>query len=81
MGIHSKRINPCEELANAIIVQAAKDYRSVLKVLKKNPSSIILLDKRKELEGFFTGDWFSKLSEADGKYIMEELKKEAGYER
>ena len=41
-------MNPYQELANAIIILAVKDYRRT-----KNPA------ERKELERFFRSEWFS----------------------
>ncbi len=66
------------DLANAIVTQAADDYRDVLHKLKKFPDNDILKAERYELESFFKGEWIMMLTNADGNYIMHELQKEAG---
>ena len=59
-------MNPYQELANAIIVSAVKDYRRT-----KNPA------ERKELECFFRSEWFTSLSNLNGEVLLEQLQKEA----
>lgn len=59
-------MNPYQELANAIIIMAVKDYRRT-----KNPV------ERKELERFFRSEWFSFLSNLNGEVLLEQLQKEA----
>lgn len=65
-----------EGLANAIIVQAAKDYRAALMVLSENPRSILANRDKAECERFFLGKWFSELTEVDGKWLMRKLQRE-----
>ena len=58
-------MNSYEELANAIILQAVKDYR--------------LTDDEQELaeiERFFRSDWFGVLSKVDPEYFIRKLRKE-----
>ena len=58
-------MNPYEELANAIILQAVKDYR--------------LTDDERELqeiERFFRSGWFGVLSKVDPEFLIKELRKE-----
>lgn len=59
-------MTPYQLLANAIIIQAVKDYRRT-----KNP------DERKELERFFRSGWFSFLCNLDGDALLAQLQKEA----
>lgn len=59
-------MNPYQELANAIIILAVKDYRRT-----KSPT------ERKELERFFRSEWFSFLSNLNGEVLLEQLQKEA----
>lgn len=59
-------MTPYERLANAIIIQAVKDYRRT-----RNPAD------RAELESFFRSEWFSVLSRLDGDALLEQLQKEA----
>lgn len=68
-GVVSKvpvEIDPYEELANAIIIRAADDYRKALSAKEKG--KIISLEK------FFLSDWFRILSRADGQYIIDKIK-------
>ncbi|MBC8588071.1 hypothetical protein [Paratissierella segnis] len=50
-----------ENLANAIIVQACKDYQEPR--------------YRKEVENFLKSDWFKALTDMDGDRLLKELKK------
>ena len=61
--------DPYEELANAIIVQAAKDYKDVLKGCVESNTK-----NRKELEQFFHSEYFITLTNLDGKVLMERLR-------
>lgn len=77
---HCKDDDPWVRLANDIIIQAAEDYRTVLRRIKDNPKPRKeLLDERKSLEKFFNSRWFHILSEADGDYIVKRIKKEEGF--
>lgn len=64
-------------LANAIVKQAADDYRMVLRNFDKFPQSRELNDLKYEIESFFNGDWITMLINTDGNYIMRILQKEA----
>jgi hypothetical protein len=73
-----------EDLANAIIIQQAEDYRKCRKILRPRPGkkqvSFFVQDEAnkrlREIEVFFQSWWFSRLTTADGKMILERLKKE-----
>ncbi len=58
-------MNPYENLANAIILQAVKDYR-------------LTDDERelKEIERFFRSGLFGVLSKVDPEYLIRQLRKE-----
>ena len=45
--------DPYENLVNAIVLQAVKDYRDALKRLKKKPSNQATLSDTMECEYFF----------------------------
>ena len=63
-------MNPYEDLANAIILQAVKDYR--------------LTDDERELqeiERFFRSGWFGVLSKVDPEFLIKELWKEKQNDR
>lgn len=46
-------LDPYENLANAIVLQAVKDYRDALKRLKKKPSNQAAMSDAMECERFF----------------------------
>lgn len=52
-------MNPYEELAQAIILQAVKDYRQNNKKMVKEPDEQKLRKRRKELEKFFLSSWYA----------------------
>ena len=58
-------MNPYENLANAIILQAAKDYR-----LTDDEQQL------QEIERFFRSGWFGVLSKVDPEFLIKELRKE-----
>ena len=66
-----------QALANAIIIQAAKDYKTALKHNAHNPMEIEHNVSIKDLERFFCSEWFSVLSAVDGKILMNRIKSEA----
>lgn len=66
--------NPYEELANAIIIQAVKDYRAALRgefVNHKSPEWVI-----KDCEKFFQSEWFTVLTKVNGDMLMNKLREE-----
>lgn len=65
-----------EEFANAIILQAVKDYRVALSALKQNPRNTSVGRDKHDCEKFFQGDWFSVLTTLDGKRLMQQLQQE-----
>ncbi len=69
-------IDPYEKLANAIIMQAVKDYRAAKKKLKKRPTNkdaeLMVLDTEK----FFRSDWFTALTNVDGEVLLRKLQEE-----
>ena len=58
-------MNPYEELANAIVLQAVKDYR-----LTDDEAELA------EIERFFRSVWFGVLSKVDPEYLIRNLRKE-----
>lgn len=65
-----------ENLANAIILQAVKDYRMALKSLKANPRNRTAMADKDEIERFFRSDWFSVLTSVDGEMLIRSLQME-----
>jgi len=65
-----------EGLANAIIIQAAADYRLALKQLRQNPLFQPAIRMSYEVERFFRSDWFSILTRISGIELLARLKTE-----
>lgn len=63
-------MNPYENLANAIILQAAKDYR-----LTDDEQQL------QEIERFFRSGWFGVLSKVDPEFLIKKLQKEKRNDR
>jgi len=74
-------IEPYENLANAIVLKAVRDYRKALKALQKNYRNKKAKDEIKSIEKFFNSDWFNTLTKIDPKKLLEDLHKEAEDER
>ena len=55
--------DPYEILANAIVLQAVKDYRDSLKRLKKKPSNQSAMSDAMECERFFRSAWYKTLKQ------------------
>ena len=66
-----------ENLANAIILLAVKDYRRALKLLSKNPYSRSAMAAVNEMERFFRSDWYETLTSVDGEMLIRKLREEA----
>ena len=68
--------DPYERLANAIILQAVTDYRSVLKKIRRNPKNKDSVDEALRIESFFRSGWYSQLTAVDGEYLIRRLQDE-----
>lgn len=67
---------PYENLANAIVMQAVKDYRMARHKLRKRPKNA---DAKVMLEGcerFFLSDWFENLTNVNGEIVLRKLQQE-----
>lgn len=69
-------MTPYEELAVAIVAQAAKEYRRALKTLKKDPGNQEAKDSITELEAFFHSPRYQELTNVDAEYLIERIRKE-----
>lgn len=69
--------DPYENLANAIVLQAVKDYRDALKRLKKKPGNQAAMSDAMECERFFHSGWYKTLTSVDGEYLIQKLREEA----
>ncbi len=65
-----------ENLANAIVLQAVRDYRTALKSLKMNPSNKSAKIEKENIERFFWSDWYKVLTSVDGESLIRVLRKE-----
>lgn len=77
MAIVNKQAgDPYENLANAVIAQAAEDYRRLLKRAKKNPAHREALDEALQIERFFRSSWYQRLTNVDGECLIHRLQAE-----
>jgi len=58
-------MNPWQELANAVVLQAVEDFR-----MSEDPRDL------EALEQFFRSPWFGALTSLDPEYLITELRKE-----
>lgn len=64
------------ELANAIIIQAVKDYRNALKTLKRYPRYEPAKAVVAEVEEFFRSEWYRTLTSVDADMLMTKIRRE-----
>ena len=65
-----------QALANAVIEQAAKDYRDAIHRLKRYPDSKAAMATAMEVERFFHSSWYGVLTQVDPDYLIDRLRKE-----
>ena len=65
-----------EILANAIVEQAAKDYRWARTALIKDPENGAAAQMRSDTERFLRSAWFGQLMRIDGEWLLEKLEGE-----
>lgn len=65
-----------EKLANAIVLQAVKDYRTALKRVARYPKDRDSLAVKNECERFFRSGWFGVLAGIDPEMLMRKLQME-----
>jgi len=70
-----------EQLANAIVLQAVKDYRDALKKLMKHPRHESAKYTKAEVERFFHSDWYRELTTVEPEILIRKLKEEVKNER
>ena len=68
--------DPWESLANAIVLQAVKDYREARKKHRKRPKNEDTKLMISDCEAFFRSDWFRDLTELDGEMLLRKLQEE-----
>ena len=65
-----------EILANAIVEQAAKDYRWARTTLGKDAENVAATAMRSETERFFRSAWFGQLTSIDGEWLLKQFEGE-----
>ena len=65
-----------ENLANAIIEQAANDFREAKRRLQKNARDAEAEKTYREVKRFFRSAWFSRLTPLDSELLLEKLEEE-----
>ncbi len=70
-------MTPEENLANAIILQAVKDYRAALKKLSRGRKNSNAEYMKQDCERFFRSKWFEALTSVDGEILIRKLNEEA----
>ena len=69
-------MNGYEKLANAIIVQAVKDYRDAVERLRYTTDDKSAQHDKRSIERFFRSEWFSILTDLNGELLLKKLKEE-----
>lgn len=60
-------------LANAIIVQAVKDFRPAYRHFKRHPNDKSAEKMVREIMNFFHSDYFCLLSDLDGTVLLKDI--------
>ena len=68
--------DPYEALANAIILQAVKDYRDANKKLRKGRKNSSAEDMKNQCLRFFRSDFFGVLTDLDPEFLIRKLEEE-----
>ena len=69
-------MEPYESLANAIIMQAVKDYRIALLHLQKRPDNKGYQIEVASLERFFHSDWYGEITSLNASYLIQRINEE-----
>ena len=72
----SLHLDPYEELANAVILQAVKDYRDAAGKLSRGKTNIMAEQRKTECETFFKSQYFNVFTDLDGNALLSQLEKE-----
>ena len=68
--------DPYENLAQAVILQAVKDYRTARRKTKHHPKNKEAKLMIEDCERFFRSDWFGVLTSVDGQMLLKKLQEE-----
>ena len=67
-----------QALADAIILQAAEDYRRLTRRLITHPDELDKASEKRRIERFLCSTWFGVLSDLDGRRLLLDLKADLG---
>ena len=65
-----------QALANAVIVQAVKDFKPAYRRLKRHPNDKLAQDTVREITQFFCSDYFCALTDLDGPALLNRIIRE-----
>ena len=65
-----------EKLANAIILQAVKDFRPAYRRLRRHPNDKLAADTVREITQFFCSQYFEQLTDLDGPALLNRIMRE-----
>ena len=65
-----------QALANAIILQAVKDFRPAYRRLKRHPNDKLAQDTVREITQFFCSQCFQALTSIDGPALLNRIMRE-----
>lgn len=69
--------NPYANLANAIVLQAVKDFRKCIKVVKRNcRNKEQAIKKMRKIVEFIKSPWFRVLTNLDPQILLKKLEEE-----
>ena len=69
-------MNPYENLANAVVLQAVKDYREAMIKLSHGKKNVVAEQTKSECEKFFQSPYFNVFTSLDGKALLLKLESE-----
>ena len=67
-----------KRLANAIVLQAVRDWKSARRRLNRRPQNEIAWAELENCERFFRSDYFGLMAGIDGNVLLENLYEEDG---
>lgn len=66
-----------QNLANAIVIQAVRDFRKCAKIIKRRGyGSKEAVNEMRSIAEFIKSSWFKTLTSIDPDYLLEKLKEE-----
>lgn len=69
-------MTPYENVANAVVLQAVKDYREAMIKLSHGKKNVVAEQTKSECEKFFRSPYFNVFTSLDGKALLLKLESE-----